>query len=114
MGMVVGRDGKDGENGSDGNPGRDGMGFDDLDILYDGNRELMFRLSKNGVVKDFKFKVPVMIYREVFTEANTYEKGDSVSFGGSIWVAMKDTSIRPGTNTDWRLAVKRGVDGKKS
>jgi hypothetical protein len=36
-----------------------------------------------------------------------------VTLGGSIWVAVKDTSQKPGQdNSDWRLAAKHGRDGR--
>jgi len=49
----------------------------------------------------------------VFRESEAYEKGDGVTFGGSFWIAQKDAPEgKPGTSADWRLAVKKGRDGK--
>lgn len=42
----------------------------------------------------------------------SYEQGDGVTFAGSFWIAQKDTSSKPGESSDWRLAVKRGQDGR--
>jgi hypothetical protein len=38
--------------------------------------------------------------------------GDSVSHGGSSFIAQVNTSAKPGKSDDWRLAVKRGNDGR--
>ena len=46
-----------------------------------------------------------------------YEAGDMVVWGGSMWVATKDTTAKPDMNTAesraWKLCVKRGRDGKE-
>ncbi len=43
-----------------------------------------------------------------------YEAGDGVTYGGSWWIAQMDRpSEAPGkVEGEWRLAVKRGRDGK--
>jgi len=57
--------------------------------------------------------VPLVIDRGVFRADGLYDKGDGVTFGGSFWIAQTETAARPGEgNTDWRLAVKKGRDGK--
>jgi hypothetical protein len=38
--------------------------------------------------------------------------GDAVSHGGSLFIAQGDTNAKPGKSDDWRLAVKRGADGR--
>lgn len=40
-----------------------------------------------------------------------FRKWNVVTFGGSIWIAQRDTTVKPGDGADWRLAVKRGRDG---
>jgi hypothetical protein len=55
-----------------------------------------------------------MDYKGVFVEGE-FRQGDSVTFGGSLWVAQKDgPSGRPGEpdSDGWKLAVKKGRDGK--
>lgn len=65
-----------------------------------------------GVKTQSKFVIPAMIDKGVWQEG-LYQKGDTVSRGGSIWTAQKDTETRPGTEqSDWRLSVKKGRDGK--
>ena len=65
-----GDDGKDGAAGKDGADGKDGFGFDDLAVDYDGERTFVFRFAQGERVKDFPFRVPVMIYRGAFREQN--------------------------------------------
>lgn len=58
-----------------------------------------------------EYKVPVMIYRAIW-KAGEYETGDSVTWAGSMWVAVRDTDQKPGESRDWKLAVKRGHSEK--
>lgn len=64
------------------------------------------------IQSEFKI-VGSLMYREVYLTGSSYEMGDVVTYDGSMWVALRDTSAAPGKSPDWRLAVKRGQDGKK-
>lgn len=108
VGPVVGADGKDGRDGTD---GADGLGFDDLAAEFDGERGITLRMMRGEQVKEFAFSLPVVIDRGVFREGS-YVKGDGCTFGGSFWIAQKDTDEKPGIGDGWRLAVKKGRDGK--
>jgi len=67
----------------------------------------------NGQITKHAARVPLVIDRGVFRAEALYDKGDGVTFGGSFWIAQTETAARPGEgNTDWRLAVKKGRDGK--
>lgn len=109
-----GEKGADGSHGRDGVNGTDGLGFDDLAVLHDGERGFTLRFTRGDVVKDFPFRIPCVIYRGVFEAGRAYEKGDSVTFGGSQWIARDATDAKPGVgSTPWQLAVKVGRDGKE-
>lgn len=88
--------------------GADGVGFDDLDVAeVDG--EVVIRFIKGDVAKGFVLPVPV--YHDVWKD-KSYNKNAMVTYGGSIWIAKKDTATKPDTpGSDWKLAVKRGRDG---
>jgi integrin beta 3 len=110
LGAVVGKDGDKGEPGRD---GADGVGFDDVEVIHDGARGFTFRFAKSDRVKEFPFTVPVMIYRGVFKEGETYQRGDTCTWGGSLWHCDADTADKPdGQQKHWTLAAKRGRDGK--
>lgn len=53
-----------------------------------------------------------MQYCEIHQTGRQYEMGDVVTQDGSMWVAIRDTAAAPGKSPDWRLAVKRGQDGR--
>lgn len=80
----------------------DGRGFDlrykDSDRTVDG-----------GVLR-----FPVVLDRGVYKAETSYDTGDAVSWGGSLWIAQAPVSgVKPGEGaTPWRLAVKAGRDGK--
>lgn len=106
LGPVVGRNGEPGKDGAD------GFGFDDLEATYDGEKTVTLKFTKGERVKEFSFTMPVVIDRGIFCEGNTYAAGDGVTWGGSFWIAQKDTATKPGEGGDWRLAVKKGRDGR--
>lgn len=113
---LPGRDGKDGEkglNGKDGADGKDGFGLDDFQVSTDDDgRTFVLSFHREGrdpIVRTIK--TATVLDRGVWKEGQ-YQKGDGVTWGGSFFIAQKDTSIKPETGADWRLAVKRGRDGK--
>jgi integrin beta 3 len=103
------KDGRDGQNGKD---GRDGLGVEDFDIALDG-RDLTVTITRGEFTKSRTIRIPALLDAGVFRDGTAYEKGDCVSFGGSAWIAQKDAPEgKPGVSSDWRLAVKKGRDGK--
>jgi hypothetical protein len=106
---------KDGQDGVDGKDGADGLGFDDLRVEHDGERAFTFIHERGERRKEFTFKLPVVLERGVYKADRTYDRGDAVTCDGSYWIAQKDApSGKPGQSPDWRLAVKKGRDGKGS
>jgi Collagen triple helix repeat (20 copies) len=122
----AGRDGLDGKDGERGQKGEAGRNATDLLLLRehideqvlqvlkavkvttaDGGRTLL--LSIAGVVHEIK--TTVVLDAGVWTE-RAYVSGDGVTLGGSFFIAQKATSEKPGKSDDWRLAVKRGADGR--
>lgn len=104
---------KDGKDGRDGVDGKDGVGFDDLAVEHDGERGFTFRLIRGSEVREYGFTIPAVLDRGVYREGNDYLKGDAVSFGGSLWIAQRDLPPgKPGQCDGWRLAVKKGRDGR--
>lgn len=106
LGQFVGKDGVPGA------AGRDGFGFDDLDVTYDGERTFTLKFARAADVKEFVFSLPVLLDRGVFKEGETYQAGDGATWAGSYWIAQTETKAKPGDGGHWRLAVKRGRDGK--
>ncbi len=111
LGMV---DGKSGEPGKDGRDGVDGLGFDDLNVVHDGARRFTFRFARGDQVKEFPFTLPVVLDKGVYKAGDEYEPGDGVTYGGSFWIAQDKTQDKPDSGKGWRLAVKRGRDGKSA
>lgn len=106
LGPVVGKDGEPGA------AGRDGFNLEDFDaeVMEDGRTVL---LSFTGKHMDYKVELGfgVMLYRGVWKEGE-YEKGDTVTWGGSLWHCdVAKTSAKPG-DADWTLCAKKGRDGK--
>jgi collagen type III alpha len=101
---------KDGVPGKD---GRDAFSLEDLDIqLGDDDRTLTLAWIRGEERVERRVVLAHVIYRGVHQQSRPYQRGDSVTFQGSTWIAMRDTSSKPETDDSWRLAVKRGRDGK--
>lgn len=98
--------------GPQGPAGRDGFGFDDLSVV-ETDKGWMIRFKRGEDVVDFR--LPIMIYQGVFMDGKTYRRGDTVTWGGSLWHCDSETDDKPdgtGGGKSWRLAAKRGRDGK--
>lgn len=109
---VNGKDGRDGIDGKAGADGKDGLNLEDFSAKMIDDRNLVLSLTRGDFKKEFTLKLPVILDRGVFSEKD-YEKGDAVTFGGSLWIAQKDNPTgKPGDSKDWRLAVKKGRDLK--
>jgi collagen type III alpha len=120
----AGIDGKDGARGPKGEPGRNAT---DLVLLEetiaerieravdaiavtspDCGRTLVF--SFGGKVREVK--TALVLDAGVWKEGASYAAGDGVTLGGSFFIAQVETATKPGKSDDWRLAVKRGSDGR--
>jgi hypothetical protein len=57
---------------------------------------------------------PTLEYKGVYDPETLYHRGNAVTKGGSLWIALTaSTGATPGVSVDcWRLAVKAGRDGK--
>jgi hypothetical protein len=105
--------GPPGENGADGAPGADGLGFDDYEVIYDGERTFTHRWTRGDRVVEKSFAVPMPLYRGVFVEGRIYERGDVVTVRGSMYVCLEDTTGRPASESKaWTLSVKSGQDSR--
>lgn len=120
LGKVIGRDGlpgvpgRWGDKGADGKDGLDGLGFDDVVQEFDGERRVTLSFARGDRKKTMATLVfPTVIDRGIWKEGHAYERGDSVSWGGSLFIAQRDTKAKPELSDDWRLAAKRGRDGKE-
>jgi hypothetical protein len=109
----AGADGKDGKDGIVGKDGADGLGFDDLDVEFDGDRTVLLKFSKGDRHKSWPIVLPFQRQKGVFAEGSTYVPGDLVTWGGSQWHCDSETTTKPGDGSKaWTLVVKRGRDGK--
>lgn len=113
FGLVVGKDGAPGKDGKD---GRDGFSLSDFDAdLHEDGRTVLLSFTQGETKHTIELGFPAMIYRGVYKDGGEYQKGDCVTWGGSIWHSEKDDNPdKPGDASEsWKLAVKKGRDGKK-
>jgi hypothetical protein len=105
-----------GPAGKDGAPGADGFTADDLTATQDpaDDRVITLGYRRGEITKAigvFRFGLPR--YCGIYDAARGYEKGDHVTWNGSLWYCHAPTATRPGEGSpDWTLAVKHGRDGR--
>ncbi len=90
-------------------------GLSGIEVTQKHAREFTLALSmSDGEVIEKEFVIPAMIYRGVFKHGETYQHGDTVTWGGSLWHCDENTADKPGEvgAKGWTLAAKRGRDGK--
>jgi hypothetical protein len=97
--------------GPPGRDGTDGLGFDDLRVEHDGERELALIFARGEASRRFPARFPIPIYRGVYVPGARYARGDVVSWAGSTWIAEEETDARP-SEQGWTLMVKKGRDGR--
>ena len=110
LGPVVGKDGRDGVNGERGDAG---FSLTDFDTDWRPEEKvLVLRWDAGETSYSHELFVPYVRDMGVWGEGKSYLKGDGVTWAGSFWIAQDDTADKPDVGKGWRLAVKRGRDGK--
>lgn len=93
--------------------GADGLSVDDMTLTDDGDGNVTFAFARGDLRKEFAIRLPRFKDAGVYQPAGVYRKGDGVTWGGSFAIAQVDNPEgKPGESNDWRIAVKRGRDGK--
>ena len=123
LGAIVGRDGVDGQDGKDGERGEAGFSLEDFGVsLKADGRTVELSFSREDLTFVRELALPTMIYRGVYVDGREYEKGDTVTWAGSLWHCNGGepqgewtgaTTEKPAEGSKaWTLAAKRGRDGK--
>lgn len=119
-----GPDGRDGLHGKDGKDGRDGRDGEDSDVT----RDQLDKATSEAIAKaiagvsfdgrTFRMgerelaRIPTLGFRGVYQHGTQYEPGDTVQWGGSLFVCTETTSEQPDKSNAWALAARKGRDGK--
>jgi hypothetical protein len=87
----------------------------DLFIEHDGERTVTVGFRRGAEVVSRAVRFPALIDRGVYVSARAYEQGDGVTYGGDYWIAVREASEddKPGASDAWRLAVRKGRDGRR-
>lgn len=93
--------------------GRDALDLEDMQVTHDDDGNVTFKFVRGTVEKTFTIRLPRFKDMGVYADTVKYVSGDGVSCGGCFWIAQKDSPEgKPGAGDGWRLAVKKGRDGK--
>jgi hypothetical protein len=86
-----------------------------IDVARGDQRNFTVTVMRSSGASEIKaFDIPVLIYRGVFKADKTYQAGDTVTWGGSLWHCDEPTADKPGEigSKGWTLAAKRGRDAR--
>lgn len=95
--------------------GRDALPLESFDLsLAEDGRTVTVKMQAGDTVLEKSLKIASVIDRGAYKSQSEYECGDAVTHGGSLWIAQQDSPEgAPGMGgKGWRLAVKKGRDGK--
>ena len=94
--------------------GRDALPLESFDMsLGEDGRTVTVKMQAGATLVEKSIKIASVIDRGVYSGEKSYEQGDGTTYGGCYWIAQKDAPEGvPGSSADWRLAVKKGRDGK--
>jgi len=101
------------KDGAPGPPGRDGT-LENLKVAFDGERVVSFVHKDGTPLEGGIIRFPNVLDRGVYKAGTSYQQGDSVTFGGSVFIAQRDTlgSEKPeDASGAFRLSIKRGQNG---
>ena len=122
-----GKQGPIGERGEAGARGEPGRNASDLNYLQNYAGEQVARALKTATMTTpdggrtlrwtvgdsvHEIKTALVLDAGVWKEGQAYVPGDAVTLGGSLFIAQAETTAKPGKSDEWRLAVKRGTDGR--
>lgn len=109
-----GKQGPKGDRGEDGRHGLNADPFSDFDVELDPNdpQILTFTFRSATESTSRSLRLPIPVDAGIYRRGVAYMRGQCVTFGGQIFIAQRDTQDEPLKSQDWRLAVKRGRDGK--
>lgn len=115
-----GKDGAPGPRGDKGEPGADGQPGMPGERGVPGERGADGLASAAEIeaivearVADLQVRTFADVYQGVYETTRLYARGVLATWGGSLWLSLAETRAKPGENTDWRLVVKKGADGRK-
>jgi hypothetical protein len=104
--------------GPPGAAGADGLllGLEELVVEADGDRGIVIAAVHGAERKAIgRLEFPIPLDAGVYAAGRAYVKGDGVTHNGSFWICQAATTAKPDTAEGagvWRLAVKRGRDGR--
>ncbi len=91
--------------------GRDGT-LENLKLVRMNERLLAFQFKDGTPIDGGEIRFEHPLDQGVWRPDQVYVKGDGATFGGSWFIAQRDDPGKPEVGDGWRLAVKRGRDGK--
>jgi len=72
-------------------------GVAEITVEMADDRTVKINLEKSsGTLIEKSFELPVMIYKGVYVEGTEYKKGDTATWAGSLYTAIKATKEKPG------------------
>lgn len=107
LGRVVGKDGE-------AKSGDDGVSFESFDMRYiEETSELEVKATAGKTTKEVRFHIGGMRGKGYWRDGVTAKANEAWSYGGQLWIAVKETKAEPRAGTDdWFLAARKGRDAE--
>jgi HK97 family phage prohead protease len=68
--------------------------------------------ARDSKIKTLELELAARTYKGVFDPAIKYVEHNMCTKGGNLWIAIADSPGEPGRSPGWKMAVKRGRDGR--
>lgn len=92
----------------------EGNSFESMTVEHDGKRDVTIKWIKGGREETKTLHFDCVLDAGFYKDGMQVQKGDGLTFGGSYWIAQVDTDTKPEIgNPHYRLAVRKGRDGKR-
>lgn len=102
LGQFVGADGKD------------GLGFEDMEVVHDGEGMVIFKFGRPGLVKEFPIHFPVPTFKGYWKPGHKALPGHVFTHKGNAWIARVETDEQPTRENKeaWQILAAKGNDGR--
>lgn len=102
-----------GPKGDPGQPGRDGLSVENLERQYDpATHEIVETWKAGEVSKSLRYPAGGIRPAGYWKDRTAAKAGEAWTHEGTLWIAMRDTSDKPSTESkDWVIGARKGRDG---
>jgi hypothetical protein len=107
-----GERGADGIQGPQGSAGRDGAVGPQGERGERGADGIATREELEALVSELDARTLADSYQGVYKAGDSYKRGSLVTWDGSLFIALEETTSRPAESRSWQMITRKGRDGR--